>query len=365
MPPKKRQPTLAAVVNKALDSKKGDSDNVVIGSRRIADVEEEKIKVADMGDVADITGDVEWMVNGSIPYGMVTIVLAEPGVGKSAFVFGGPVKSITTGAKFFDGSPGPKKPGYVLWCDTECGSGITVGRMKKWDLPPKRILVPAPVDDPLRPISLDSDEDLAMIEKIISDYEVRLVVIDSLRGAHGLDENNSKVGQVLKEISAISERTNAAIILIHHSRKLGFGEELTMNCCRGSNAIAAQIRSMIGIEKPDPNSEWLKLKIMKDHFENKPKPFGMRIGASGLEFSSIAPSVPRTETQRDKAEDWLQKNMAPGKWISAKTLTDNAEDDGFSETAVRRARNNLGITKPDNVRKIKAGWEWRLPLPRE
>ena len=106
----------------------------MIGSRRIADVEEEKIKVADMGDVADITGDVEWMVNGSIPYGMVTIVLAEPGVGKSAFVFGGPVKSITTGAKFFDGSPGPKKPGYVLWCDTECGSGITVGRMKKWDL---------------------------------------------------------------------------------------------------------------------------------------------------------------------------------------------------------------------------------------
>jgi hypothetical protein len=301
-------------------------------------------------------------VRGYIPFGMPTLLVAEPGVGKSALTLGGPVKSITTGSPFFDGSPGPKKPGYVIWCDTECGSGITVGRMKKWGLPGKYIKIAAPLDDPLRPISLTSDEDLALIERMINACEARLVVIDSLRGAHGLDENNSKVGQVLKEISAIAERTKAAIMIIHHSRKLAFGEELTMQCCRGSNAIAAHIRSMLGIEKPDPNSEWLKVKVMKEHFENKPKPFGMRFGTTGLEFSPVAPSIPRTETQRDKAEDWLQKNMKPGVWISAKTLTDNAEDDGFSETAVRRARNNLGITKPDNVRKTKTGWEWRYPL---
>jgi hypothetical protein len=136
--------TLAEVVKPALAAKKGDSDNVVIGSSKDDDAKPEDFP--DLDDVAEITGNVEWMVRGYIPFGMPTLLVAEPGVGKSALTLGGPVKSITTGSPFFDGSPGPKKPGYVIWCDTECGSGITVGRMKKWGLPGKYIKIAAPLD---------------------------------------------------------------------------------------------------------------------------------------------------------------------------------------------------------------------------
>lgn len=62
--------TLAEVVKPALAAKKGDSDNVVIGSSKDDDAKPEDFP--DLDDVAEITGNVEWMVRGYIPFGMPT-----------------------------------------------------------------------------------------------------------------------------------------------------------------------------------------------------------------------------------------------------------------------------------------------------
>ena len=357
--PKKRPPTLA---DKIRASKKNGSDEIEIGPKAGVVPGVENVDVASMADVGKLVSGIKYLVTDWIPYAMVTMLVAEPGVGKSAFALYGVTRAIITGADWFSGTRGPKVPGYVLWCDTEGSAAITVQRINDWKLPARQILVPF-ADDPLRPINLTSEENLEHIEAIIVQYKVKLVVIDSLRGSHTDDENNSRVGQVLQRLTAIAERTKAAIILIHHTRKLQVDEELTANSSRGSNAILAMVRSQIGIDKPVKDGDWCRVQMLKENLGLKPNPIGFRIHSTGIEFG-IAPAKPRTETQRDKAEDWLQKNMKPGQWVSAKVLTENAEDDGFSETALRRARNNLGITKPDNVQKTKTGWAWRLPAPK-
>ena len=357
----KEKKALTPFQKRMAELKRNGSDENDIGSSDAPDAGDE-IKTASMVDVGLLVSGIKYLVADWIPYGMVTMLVAEPGVGKSAFALYGIVRSIITGCDWFSGTRGPKEPGFVLWCDTEGSAAINFQRIKDWNLPAERILVP--FDDPLRAVVLTGEEDLERLETLADHLKPKVIVIDSLRGGHVDDENNSRVGKVLQRLTAIAERTKTAILLIHHTRKLQVDEELTANSSRGSNAILAMVRSQIGIDKPDKDGEWCRIQMLKENLGIKPAPIGMRIHSKGIEFG-VAPTKPRNETRRDRAEDWLQKNMKPGRWLSAKTLADNAEGDGLSKNALSRARDVLGILQPDNVRKTKTGWEWRLPVPRE
>ncbi|MGZ7274461.1 AAA family ATPase, partial [Streptococcus pyogenes] len=87
----------------------------------------------------------------------------------------------------------------------------------------------------------------------------------SLRGAHDGDENCSRVGKLVKRLVGLAERTGCAVVLIHHTRKLGQGEAVSANASRGSNAILAMVRSQIGIDKPDPKSDWCRVQMLKEN----------------------------------------------------------------------------------------------------
>jgi hypothetical protein len=331
------------------------TDEIAIGG----DQGEETAEAGSMADVSLLIAGVKYLVREWVPFGMVTMLVGEPGAGKSAFALCALVGPIITRLEWFNGMIGPAEAGDVLWCDTEGTAAITVQRIKNWGLPAERIKVPFP-DDPLLSVNLACDEHLARIEAVIGKHQIKLVVIDSLRGAHDGDENNSRVAAVLQQLAKIAERTQAAIVVIHHTRKLAPDEDITANASRGSNALVGMVRTQLGIDRPDPRSAFNRLRMLKENLGLKPKPVGFRIGDTGLEFGE-APQRPKKETQEGNAREWLKQNMEPGKWYWAAKLTKNAEDDGFAETALRRARNELGIVKPHNVKKTAKGWTWRRP----
>lgn len=329
------------------------TDAVEIGSGNGGDV-----RTASMTDVMERVAGIRYLVPGWIPFGMLTMLVGPPGHGKSAFALW-LARTIITGTNWFNGTRGPGKPGYVLWCDTEGSAAITVQRIKDWGLPAKWIKVPFD-DDPLTPISLSNAGHLERIEAVIDTYAVMLVVIDSLRGAHGGDENSSKVAEVLQALAGIAERTRAAVLIVHHTRKLHFDEEISADASRGSNAIVAMVRSQLGIDKPDKDVDCFRLQMLKENLGLKPKPVGFGISKVGLEFG-LAPDKPRRRTERDEAADWLREHMMFGKWYKAGELLDDAKQFGLSGNAIQRAREAIGIVKPNHIRKTKEGWEWRLP----
>jgi hypothetical protein len=189
-----------------------------------------------------------------------------------------------------------------------------------------------------------------------------MVVIDSLRGGHGEDENSSRVGSILQSLAAIGERTKAAVVVVHHTKKLGADEEVRANSSRGSNAIFAMMRSLIGIDRPNPdkNCKWCRMRVLKENLGIAPKPFGFQVTGTGLEFGP-APERPRKETMKDQAEQFLRGAMKPGTWYSAANLTEDAKQQGISEDALHRAKTELGIVKPNHLKKEKDGWRWMLP----
>jgi AAA domain len=323
--------------------------------------EEKKIEAATMADAAKLVQGIKHLVRGWVPFGMVTGIVAEPGRGKSAFALYGLARPVVTGARWFTGAMGPACAGRALWLDTESTMAITIDRITRWKLPMERLILPWK-DDPLKAVNLADAEHIARVESLIRKYRTKLVVIDSLRGGHDGDENNSRVGRILQTLAAIAERTHAAIVVVHHTKKLTVDEEITANSSRGSNAILALFRSLLGVDCPDHKSKWCRLRILKENLGLAPRPVGFLVTDKGLEFGA-APERPRqeTETTVDRVQSWLRGQMQPGKWYRSKVLEEAAKPFGYSESAIYRARKALGIVMPDHVTKTPTGWEWRLP----
>ena len=317
------------------------------------------LPTATMADAAEVITGVKFLVKDWIPLGMVTGVIAQPGVGTSSFALW-LARSELQGCQWFTGTKGAKPPRTcAFWVDTENSMAITMQRMKQWKIPLEKMVLP--FENPLLTLSLTEPNHLNRVEQLIESYQLRLVVVDSLRGGHGGDENSSGVMSiVLQTLAGIAERTACAIVVIHHTRKLTIKEEISANSSRGSNAIFAMMRSQIGIDRPDPTApRKCRVRVLKENLGIAPPPLGFEIKESGLAFGT-PPTKPRPLTAQGMAENFLRAVMKPGVWTSSKKVSAEAEKRGISSATLQRAREKLGIVKT-NIRESKNGTEWRLP----
>jgi len=348
-------------IRKAFEQLRSGGDEVVIGSGLGGG---DGVVGSTMADAAKVVSRIKFLVPGWVPYGQCTGVVAEPGKGKSAFILFGLVRPIVTGCRWFTGADGPSEPGKVLWLGTENDMSITLGRIEDWGIPRDRIILPFE-DDPLKTVDLTNPEHIVRIENLINCHKTKMFVVDSLRGGHDGDENNSRVGRVMKDLAGIAERTGAANPIAHHTRKLGPDEEISANSTRGSNAIFAMMRSLIGIDRPDSSSKWCRLRILKENLGIAPAPIGFLFPEDGsaLQFGPAPEKqIKVRETVKADATDWLRINMIAGKWYRASTLMAAAKKAKFSGATIQRARETLGIVSPKNVRTRKKDRksEWRL-----
>src|SRR5262249_40608850 len=131
-------------------------------------------------DAAKLIGGVKYLVRDWIPFTMVTALVAEPGMCKSAFALW-LARTIVTAGDWFNGSKGPPKPRRVLWCPTENDTAVTIQRMTDWDIPGDKFRLPFK-DDPLRSIDLTHAGHLELMEALIEKHRPLAVIVDSLRG---------------------------------------------------------------------------------------------------------------------------------------------------------------------------------------
>ena len=73
------------------------------------------------------------------------------------------------------------------------------------------------------------------------------------------------------------------------------------------------------------------------------------------------PAKPKKPTEKDRAQQFLRDSMTQGKSYKASDLIEDAAQQGISEDSLHRAKTDLGIVKPDYLKKEKDGWHWRLP----
>lgn len=312
-------------------------------------------------DIAGVIGPITWAWDKWVANGMLHIVASEPGKGKSALC-------LRLAACYLMGKPWPDgavfggELGKVLWCEAEAGQAVNLERARNWGLPLDSLLTP--LADPLEDLKLADAGHVRALEAMARREDVKLIILDSLRGLHSRDENSSEVMSVVHWLAELARDIQKPIILTHHLRKRGLfdiGEAPNLDRLRGSTAITQAARLVWALDTPDPMQEHLaRLSVIKSNLAKFPEPVGMTIDEKGVTFTH-APEAPKPESVADKAADLLLA-LLDDEPKPAAEIESEVQGAGISMISAKRAKARLGIV---SIKKDDGRWYWSLPSRRE
>lgn len=303
-----------------------------------------------MADVATLVSGVTWLWPNWVPQGLVTLVVADPGVGKSAFVLGCMVKAVTSDSSFIDGTA-PLRRGPVIWCDTEATHAGNLDRIRDWGINPQMLFMPG--KEALDGFKIVDPSHIERVRELAFMNDVSMIVIDSLRNAHDCDENSSEMAEVMQTLVTLAQELQIAIVAIHHLKKRQFGQPADLNSVRGSSTIGAAVRSAIFLDRPRATSRVVSVTSGKHNFSLPPESLAFEMTING-----IYPAQPQSESISaiESASNFLTEFLQEGPVRSTEVL-EAALAAGISPTTLQRAKGPTGVTR------VKYGTEWYFYLP--
>lgn len=318
---------------------------------------------------------VTWLWPGRIPFGKLTILDGDGGLGKSTMLLDLAAR-LSRGAAFPDG-PAHQPAGTVLLAVEDGLADTTQPRLAAAGADLGRIAALTAVLDEEGQESLPSiPEDLDAIERAIGQVNARLVLIDPimsyLSGAvnsHG----DHEVRWALTPLAALAERTGAAIVLVRHLNKTPGGKALYRGT--GSIAFIGIVRSGLVVAE-DPDDRFRRvLAASKANLAARPPSLVYRLVDGGEGIARVAWEgvsahtadtllLPQDEEERDEASDaerFLRDALAAGP-RPARELLGEARAASIGERTLRGAKARLGVSS-DKAHEAGGGWVWALPCP--
>jgi len=313
-----------------------------------------------LADLDHILPKIMWLWRPWLPKGFVTLLVGEPGAGKSALALA-IAKAVITGASWPDKTAGDGG-GYVVWAETESSHAILRERATDWKIPKDKLILPAVGDDLLTELRLDTEEGWWAVQKEVHRDGVRLVILDSLRGAFRGSEDRSDIIGLISQLAELAMRTHVPVLGVHHLRKRGLLDNgrVELDRVRGSSAIVQLARCVWAVDRPDQlTPDVIRLQQIKNNLARWPDSCGFKITQEGVIFTD-APTEPKESTQRDKAADLLLALLRGGPMLATEIFAEG-EGAALSKETLKRAKKALGIiAKREDNR-----WWWALPTKEE
>lgn len=302
---------------------------------------------ATLDELDGILGNIQWLWEGWIPRGFVTMAAGDPGVGKSAIVQH-LCKIVTEGLAFPLCETPLGEPGNVVWIDTESAQQILKVRSDTMQMDKKRIFIPSLHGDLLVNLNLGIESNREEIINLIEGVEPSLVVIDSLGSSHSKGENKVEEMRPLMEFLTTTARDyQIAILVIHHLNKDRKDEapEITLSRVRGSTVIPANCRSIFAVERSAKN---IRLNMIKSNLSiigdpitaipllNKEKQF------TGFEYEPYIPP-PTKRSRKELCAEWILETLQQSKdGVALTELIELGTKPGFTRSNIYSARELLG-----------------------
>jgi hypothetical protein len=292
-----------------------------------------------------------WLWEGYIPLGNLSIIMGDPGLGKSTMTIDLAAR-VTTGEPMPDGTPG--LTGSVLLLTGEDALPVVAQRLHaaKADTDKAHALSLKEADGIDRMPKFP--DDIAQLQAMIEEKDVRLVVIDPLMSflAGSINSwNDQHVRQALTPLSKVAESTGAAIILVMHPNKREGAKAMYRS--GGSLGIVGAARAAFVVAKDPKKPSRCVMASMKSNLSAKPSAFGFHIavadnkvgrivweGKTDLTDDDLMAEAPANQT--DRAAGFLRDYLAGGTKDSAE-VTAAAKEAGFSDRTIARARGQLGV----------------------
>ncbi len=370
-----RKRDLLAVLSRAKDALKGPvlpkellKELAVLA----ADIANGNGKKSRSGAVVECLANVEpvklrWLWPGKIPAGKLTLLVGDPGLGKS-------VLSLDIAARISLGSPWPHTSeeadtGDVLILSAEDDPADTiVPRLKAAGADLKHIFILKGVKkgDQVQHFSLV--DDLLMLEAALTP-QTWLIIIDPISAYLGETDShvNTSVRSVLAPLAELASRTGAAVLGISHLNK---GQGAAIYRVQGSIAFTAAARAVWAVAKDqaDETGHHRLLLPIKCNLAPDTEGLGYELEDAGGQATlhwleavmGDASEALNCESAnelsgRQKAQVFLQELLSKGP-LKYNEVRKAAESECIAKRTLDRAKKDLDIVS----KREGEAWEWHL-----
>jgi hypothetical protein len=309
---------------------------------------------------------VEWVWQGRIPRGAITIAAGDPGVGKS-YVMVALAAGLSVGAAL-PGANGPSAPVGTLIVSYEDAAGVTLkSRIGTCGADERLVYNLDGVADGigLRPFRPDDAHRLEA--ELARRPDVGMVVIDPVGSllAGKLDmARDNEVRFALQPLADMARRVNVAVVAVMHLRKEDAGRVIYR--VGGSvGGFVGLARSVLLVCKQEASGR-RAVTHPKCNVGRETESVEYVLGADGtFAWKGVAPDLAAEDmlsgtggaAKRQAAAEWLVARLTGGPVLRS-TLVSEGEQFGYSYATLRRAYDDIGA---DSVQKQEPGKVGRGP----
>ena len=311
-------------------------------------MKENDYKLINMNDVE--IEQVEWLWEGYIPVGKLTILQGDSGKGKTMAMLN-LIAAFTTGRDLLDppGSPQIREPINVIYQTAEDGLADTVKpRLVAAGADCSRVSV---IDEGERMLSM-TDERLIWA---IRETDAGLVVLDPIQAYLGENVDMHRANEVrprLKHLGDIAAVNSCGMVLIGHLNKKDSGKPEYRGL--GSIDFTAAARSVILCAESPRDRDVRVLASTKCSLTYPPDPVAFRLSKErGFEWEgtydiTAEELLQSTRVKGQKtiaAKEFLASELPePGEYIPSTERMEKAKEKKIAEKTLRNAMKDLGIT---------------------
>jgi putative DNA primase/helicase len=340
--------------------------------------------------ISDVAPEaVKWLWPGRIPLGELTMIVGDPGLGKSQICAS--LASVVTNGGLWPVDRNQAEQGSVLILSAEdnvrhtirprldaAGADVTrchtLQAVKRTDDRGGEFIS-----------SFNLAEDLAKLAVLMDELrDVRLVVIDPVSAYLGETDShkNAEVRGMLAPLTTLAGSQNAAIILVSHLTKSQSTNALMR--VQGSIAFAALCRAVWGVAADKDNRQRRLFMPLKNNLGQDKTGLAYEIEGFALPTDPPIPTsrvmwegqlvettteevfgAPLTHEERAEmgdAKEFLREALSEGR-VKASEVQRAAKSAGHSLTTLQRAKKSLGIVSEREGFGKDAIWYWKVKEP--
>jgi hypothetical protein len=324
---------------------------------------------------------IEWLWDGRIAIGKLTLFLGIPGIGKGLATMD--VASRVSTGKPFPEAPNNNPPSDVLIFSSEDAAGDTlVPRLMAVgaDLTRIGIVETTTTSDGVKQFSLDTDLP-ALRAALIDNPKLKLIIIDPLLNHLGKLNGNKEqdVRSALTPLGELAKEFKVAILVVTHPNKRSDVDAIAS--AGGAMAVVGCMRTAWRFMASKDEEGLRYMAPMKSNLANS----GMSIAyetvgeiiqidgkdteigrikwgsESSITLDDLMPGEKAQKvTKYDKCVTWMVTVLEAGPVPATKVEADGKER-GFGEGTIKKAKSDLKVKSVEKTVDGKKQWFWVLP----
>lgn len=314
---------------------------------------------------------VPWLWEPYVPQGMITLLVGDPGLGKSML-------TVRLAALVTRGDLGGSPTPAVLASAEDSWAHTIVPRLEAAGADMSKIFIPQ-LGDPEFPRGPLLPDDVSMLSTVMQEHGAGLLVIDPLVAHLGnqTDSHNDKsTRSAIAPLHKLAEQTGAAVIGVMHLNKTQVDD--VVRRVGGSVGFVGLARSIVlWTRDPEDEDETSAERVMT-HAKCNVAPLGpsvkyqieeqrngeivtARVVPTGeAKVSARQALAGKNGAKRNSAKTWLEGVLTAGD-VSVSELQELAAAEGYSWGTVRNAKKELPIVARRVGGVGKEGhWVWTL-----